>query len=299
MSTLTRGQPAPARDRAAVMGHSRAWWSKRLLVMLTYAVLILGSVMFLIPLAWMLSTSLKRLDQIFIYPIQWIPKPFVWSNYPQVFEKVPFWRYTINTMTITALGVIGSLLGSSFAAYSFARLRYPGKRFFFFVMLSTLMVPSWVTLIPSFVMFKTFGWLDTYLPILVPAFFATPFNTFLLRQFFLTIPLELEDAARIDGASTLRIFWNIILPLAKPALGTIAIFAFFYYWNDFLGPLIYLQSQDKFPISLGISAFVSEQTNNYALMMAAATMALAPPVILFFVAQRLFIQGVVVTGVKG
>jgi ABC-type glycerol-3-phosphate transport system permease component len=253
----------------------------------------------LVPLIWTVSTSLKPLDQIFVYPIKWIPEPFVWQNYPDVFRRVPFLRYTINTGVITFFGVIGSLLGSSLAAYSFARLRYPGKRWLFLIMMSTLMVPGWATLIPSFIMFKSFRWLDTYLPILVPAFFATPFNTFLLRQFFLTIPPELEDAGRIDGASTLRIFLSIILPLAKPALATIAVFAFFHYWNEFIGPLIYLQSQNKFPISLGISSFVSEQTNNYALMMAAATMALIPPLVLFFAAQRIFIQGVVVTGVKG
>lgn len=299
MRLSTQASQRAAQDQRTFLGRSTGWWRKALGTVLTYIVLSIGAIAFVIPFAWMLSTSLKPLDQIFIYPIQWIPRPFVWANYPQVFEMVPFLTYTINTVIITVLGVIGSLLGSSFAAYSFARLRYPGKNMLFFVMLATLMVPSWVTLIPTFVMFKTFGWLNTYLPILVPAFFATPFNTFLLRQFFLTIPTELEDAARIDGCSTLRIFLSIILPLAKPALATIAIFAFFYYWNDFLGPLIYLQSQDKFPISLGIATFVSEQSNNYALMMAAATMALAPPILLFFVAQRLFIQGVVITGVKG
>ncbi|HSH77527.1 MAG TPA: carbohydrate ABC transporter permease [Herpetosiphonaceae bacterium] len=286
---------ASARRRTS----ARPDWRSVAKLAATYTVLVVGSILFLIPLIWTVSTSLKPLDQIFVYPIKWIPEPFVWSNYPDVFRRVPFLQYTINTIIITTFGVIGSLLGSSLAGYSFARLRFPGKRWMFRIMLATLMVPGFVTLIPSFIMFKSFGWLDTYLPILVPAFFATPYNTFLLRQFFLTIPPELEDAARIDGASTYRIFWSIILPLAKPALTTIAIFAFFYYWNEFLGPLIYLQSESKFPISLGISAFVSEHTNNYALMMAATTMALIPPLVLFFVAQRVFIQGVVVTGVKG
>jgi ABC-type glycerol-3-phosphate transport system permease component len=299
MSITSPTRPTAARAPERRITRARTAWWRIVKLAVTYMVLVAGSILFLIPLAWTVSTSLKPLDQIFVYPIKWIPEPFVWSNYPEVFRRVPFLRYTINTIIITTFGVIGSLLGSSFAAYSFARLRFPGKRWLFLVMLATLMVPGWVTLIPSFIMFKTFGWLDTYLPILVPAFFATPFNTFLLRQFFLTIPPELEDAGRIDGASTLRIFWSIILPLAKPALATIAIFAFFSYWNEFLGPLIYLQSESKFPISLGISAFVSEHSNNYALMMAATTMALLPPLILFFAAQRVFIQGVVVTGVKG
>jgi multiple sugar transport system permease protein len=295
MSATARPSPATAISRPRA---SRSWMRVARLT-LTYIFLSAGSVLFLVPLIWTVSTSLKPLDQIFVYPIKWIPEPFVWQNYPDVFRRVPFLRYTINTTIITAFGVAGSLLGSSLAAYSFARLRYPGKRWLFLIMLSTLMVPGWATLIPSFIMFKSFRWLDTYLPILVPAFFATPFNTFLLRQFFLTIPPELEDAGRIDGASTFRIFTSIILPLAKPALATIAVFAFFHYWNEFIGPLIYLQTQSKFPISLGISSFVSEQTNNYALMMAAATMALIPPLVLFFAAQRIFIQGVVVTGVKG
>jgi len=288
-----------ARIEPRFLRRTSGWWWKTLRITLTYAILATGSVCFLIPFVWMLSTSLKQLDQIMVYPIQWIPAPFVWSNYSKVFEAVPFLQYTFNTVIITSFGIIGSLLGSSLAAYSFARLRYPGKKILFFVMISTLMIPSWVTLIPSFILFRTLGWLDTYLPILVPAFFATPFNTFLLRQFFLTIPTELEDAARIDGCSTLRIFWSIILPLAKPALATISIFAFFYYWNNFLDPLIYIQSQSKFPISVGIALFAGEQSSNYALMMAAATMALTPPRILFFLTQRFFIQGVVVTGVKG
>ncbi len=294
MSATIRGQ-----SRAVRVPRRSRTWKQIVRLILTYIFLSAGSVLFLVPLIWTISTSLKPLDQIFVYPIKWIPEPFVWQNYPDVFRRVPFLRYTINTVVITFFGVIGSLFGSSLAAYSFARLRYPGKRWLFLIMMSTLMVPGWATLIPSFIMFKSFRWLDTYLPILVPAFFATPFNTFLLRQFFLTIPPELEDAGRIDGASTLRIFLSIILPLARPALTTIAVFAFFYYWNEFIGPLIYLQSQSKFPISLGISSFVSEQTNNYALMMAAATMALIPPLVLFFAAQRIFIQGVVVTGVKG
>jgi len=162
-----------------------------------------------------------------------------------------------------------------------------------------MMVPAWVTMIPHFILFKWLGWLDTYLPILVPAYFAVPFYTFLLRQFFLGIPLDLEDAARIDGCSSFGIYWRIFLPLAKPALATTAIFSFFYYWNDLLYPLIYLQSQDKFPVPMGIATFRGEQYANFALMMAASTMALAPLLIVFFLAQRLFIQGVVITGVKG
>lgn len=269
------------------------------LKIVTYLVLVVGSIAFLLPFAWMVTTSLKTRQQIFTFPVQWIPHPFVWHHYVELFEVAPFARYIWNTVILTFFGVLGSVTGSSIAAYAFARLRFPGRNALFFVMLSTLMVPAWATIIPQFIMFGKLGWLDTYLPILVPGFFALPFNTFLLRQFFLTIPVELEDSARIDGAGSMRIFTTIVLPLSKPALVMVGLFAFLYYWNEFLGPLIYLQSQDKFPLSLGIVNFVGEQSGNYALMMAAATVAMAPCVLLFFLAQRWFIQGVVITGVKG
>ena len=194
---------------------------------------------------------------------------------------------------------MGNLFGSSLAAYGFARFRFPGRTFLFVVMLSTLMVPAWVTMIPTFIIFKELGWLNTYLPLLVPHFFAQPFYTFLLRQFFLGIPKEIDEAARIDGASTLRVFWQIYLPLSQPALITVAIFSFFYHWNELLMPLIYLQSQEKFPVALGIASFSSDQYQDFALMMAAALIAMAPLLFIFFIAQRLFIQGVVMTGVKG
>lgn len=280
------------------------FWSRRRKLrmqnhLLTYLVLIPGTLLFLYPLLWMISTSLKPKHQIFTYPIEWIPDTWMWSNYGEVFNQVPFWTYTVNTAIITVIGVVGTLFGSSLAAYGFARFRFPGKDALFVLMLSTMMVPIWVTLIPSFLMFRWFGWLNSYLPILVPAFFAQPFYTFLLRQFFMTVPIDLEDAARIDGANRLQIFLNIMLPLSRPALATVAIFAFFFYWNEFLLPLIYIQDQSKFPISVGISAFVSEYRSDFALMMAASGMALAPPMIVFFLAQRYFIQGFVLSGVKG
>ncbi|QDP95374.1 carbohydrate ABC transporter permease [Microlunatus elymi] len=265
----------------------------------SYALLLVGAATFLLPFAWMLSTSLKTPDEIYAYPIKWIPKHPQWHTYADLFADGSFLRYILNTILITVLGVTFSLVGSSFAAYAFARLRFPGRDAMFFVMLATIMVPAWATVIPSYVMFGLLGWLDTYLPILVPALFATPFNTFLLRQFFLSIPRELEDAAKVDGAGTLRCFVTIVLPLAKPALIIVALFAFLFYWNEFLGPLIYLSSQDKFPISLGIMNFAGEKSQDFASMMAAATVAMAPCVVLFFIAQRWFVQGVVITGVKG
>ena len=287
--------PKHRRRRMVVGGHRQT----DLEVVFIYAQLGFGAVILLIPFFWMLSTSLKPLDEVYAYPIKWIPSRLVWMNYVEVFTKAKFGRYMINTAFLTVMGIIGSLLGSSIAAFSFARLRFRGKNTLFLLMLSTMMVPGWVTMIPTFVVFKSLGWLNTYKPLLVPAFFAQPFYTFLLRQFFMGVPLDLEDAARIDGCSTLRIFLQIMLPLAKPALGTVAIFAFFSYWNMLLGPLIYLQTQDKMTISVGILSFRSEQYANFANMMAASCISMAPCLLLFFVAQRMFIQGVVITGVKG
>jgi multiple sugar transport system permease protein len=304
MATTLRPRPASTSDRRR--RHAESSFSSgvrsradRVRATISYVVLGVGSISFIMPFIWMLTTSLKTDDQIYSYPIQWIPKPFVWHTYVELFQEGPFLRYIANTMILAFFGVVFSLLGSSVAAYAFARLRFPGKDVMFFIMLATVMIPSWVTLIPSFILFGKLGWLDTYLPILVPALFATPFNTFLLRQFFMSIPQELEDAAKVDGAGTVRCFVLIVLPLAKPALIIVGLFAFLYYWNEFLGPLIYLSSDDKFPISLGILNFAGEQSQNYALMMAAATVALAPCVILFFIAQRWFVQGIVITGVKG
>lgn len=265
----------------------------------SYLILTLGSVAFLVPFWWMVSTSLKTPEEVYAYPIRWIPATPQWQNYSELFTDGPFLRYLLNTVLITFVGVSFSLIGSSFAAYAFARLRFPGRDVLFFIMLATIMVPAWATVIPSFIMFGLLGWLDTYLPILAPAIFATPFNTFLLRQFFLSIPRELEDAAKVDGASTLRCFLTIVLPMSKPALVIVALFAFLFYWNEFLTPLIYLSTQDKFPISLGIMNFAGEKAQDYAGMMAAATVAMAPCVVLFFIAQRWFVQGIVITGVKG
>lgn len=265
----------------------------------SYLVLLLGTAILALPFVFQISTSLKTLDQVFIWPIQWIPTPVLWSNYPEVFREIPFLQYIMNTIYITAFGVVGSLAGSALAAYPFARMRFPGRNLLFILMLATLMVPAWVTLIPQFLLFRFFGWMDTYYPFIIPAFAANPFYTFLIRQFFMTIPIELDQAAKIDGAGSFRILTQILLPLAKPALATVGIFAFLGYWNEFLGPLIYLSTPSKFTIAVGIAYFQGEFRTNFPLMMAAATMAMIPPVVLFFLAQRLFIEGVAMTGIKG
>jgi multiple sugar transport system permease protein/sn-glycerol 3-phosphate transport system permease protein len=264
-----------------------------------YATMWLGAVIFLIPMAFMVSTSLKTMDQVFIWPIQWIPQPPQWANYELVFKEAPFFRYILNTLIITVFGIMGNLISSALVAYPFARMRFPGRNTLFMVLLATMMVPGWVTLIPTYILFKWFGWVDTFLPLIVPAFVANPFYTFLLRQYMMTIPFELEDAAKIDGANSFRIWWQILLPLCKPALGTVAIFAFFYHWNEFLTPLIYLNSQSKFTLAVGIASFQGEFTTQFPLLMAASIMALIPPVMVFFFTQKLFVQGVVMSGLKG
>ncbi len=267
---------------------------------LIYAVLLAGTVILMTPFFWMLSTSLKSMDEVQTWPITWIPAHLLWENYLDVFQRTPFARYLLNSVLIATGGIIGTVIGSALAGYGFARLRFPGRDFLFFVNLTTLMLPAWVVIVPHFMMFKWFGWLDTYLPFIVPAFFGNPFHIFLFRQSFLGVPRELEDAARIDGCSTLRIFLQIFIPLSRPVVATVGIFAFYYYWNDLLYPLVYLQSQLKFPVSLGLRMFQGSNAGmiHYPRMMAASMIAMLPPVILFLLAQRLFVQGVVITGVE-
>jgi multiple sugar transport system permease protein len=266
---------------------------------IVYILLIVGGVFVSIPFVWMVSTSLKTLGQTFHFPPKWIPSPVVWSNYADVFDALPFFAYFRNTAVIAVLSVLGLLLSSSLAGYSFARLRWRGKSVLFMIVLSTMMLPAQVTMIPRFVLFRYLDWIDTYLPLIVPAWFGTAFQIFLLRQFFQTIPHEMDEAARMDGCSTLGIYWRIILPLSKPALMTGALFAFQYRWNQFLEPLIYLNTHSKFTLALGLRLFQSSYSTNWNLLMAASTMAMLPVLLAFYFGQRRFIQGVVITGVKG
>jgi multiple sugar transport system permease protein len=221
-------------------------------------------------------------------------------NYPEALTQLPFARYTFNTLLITALTMAGVLLTSSLAAYGFARLRFPGRDAIFMVLLSTLMLPYAVIMIPQYIMFKYLGWIDTYLPLIVPHWFGGGiFNIFLLRQFFRTIPADLTDAARMDGANELRIYGQVILPLAGPALAVVAIFTFINTWNDFLGPLIILSTQSKYTIALGLSSFKGLYSTQWQYLMAASTVMIVPIIVLFFFTQRYFVQGIVMTGTKG
>ncbi|MDH7601653.1 MAG: carbohydrate ABC transporter permease [Armatimonadota bacterium] len=268
-------------------------------IVLAYAALIIGSIISLIPFFWMVTSSFKDPSKVFADPPQWWPKPWLWSNYAKAFEKMPFALYTWNTVKITATCLVGQLLSCSLVAFGFARMRFPGRDILFIVLLSTMMLPAQVTMIPVFKIFATLGWYDTFLPLTVPAFFGSAFFVFLLRQYFMTIPHEMDEAARIDGASTWQVYWRVLLPQAKPALATVAIFSFMAHWNDFLGPLIYLSTPAKRTLALGLYAFQGQYSTDWNYLMAASTVVMLPLLILFFAAQKYFIQGVVISGVKG
>jgi multiple sugar transport system permease protein len=265
-----------------------------------HSVLIVLSAMFALPLVWMVGTSFKTAGQALTLPVVWWPHPFLWSNYPQLFASLPMWRFFLNTFVYAAGTIVGVCLSSSLVAYGFSRLRWPGRNAVFYVMLMTLILPFVCTLIPLFVMYKRFGWIGTYLPLEVPTFFGSSvFSTFLFRQFFMTIPQSLSDAARVDGASELYIYSRIIMPLAKPALAAVILFQFIYCWNDFLGPLVYISNQNSYPLSLGLDLILGDYTTNWSWVMAGATAATVPIVILFFLTQRTFVQGIAITGTKG
>lgn len=301
-SVLTRERAVALRPVQVATGGFWASRRRRAVVqqVLVYLTLGIGSVLVLLPFVWMVSTSLKDLAQVFLFPPVWIPNPVRWDNYIKAATIVPFGRFYLNTVIITGVSIVGIMLSSSLAAYAFGRLRWPGRNIMFVVVLATMMLPTQVTLIPQFIIFRWLKWIDTFLPLIVPAVLGSAFQIFLLRQFFMTIPLEMDEAARIDGCGVLGIYWRIILPLSKPALATGAIFAFRYRWDQFLEPLIFLNSPNNYTLSLGLRLFqTTGDTTSWHYLMAASCMAMLPVLIVFFLGQRYFVQGVVVTGVKG
>ena len=264
-----------------------------------FILLVVFALFFILPFLWIVSTSLKGDTQIFTIPPQWIPDAFHWENYIKVFERMPFLIYLKNSVFISVVTIIGTVLSSSLVAYSFACLNWPGRNALFVFILATMMLPFQVTMIPLFVLFKEFGWLNTFKPLTIPAFFGGgAFNIFLLRQFFLTIPKDLIDSARIDGCSELRIYWKIVLPLAKPALATVAILTFMFTWNDFIGPLIYLSDKMKGTLALGLGMFVGQHVTEWSLLMAASVMMMIPMIAIFFFFQKYFIQAFTMSGLK-
>lgn len=267
-------------------------------VLLSYSVLIAIAVTTLVPFAWMVSTSLKAQSQVFLIPPQWIPDPVLWSNYADMMAAMPFGRYLFNSLFIAATVTLLELATSSLAGYSFARLRFPGRDRLFLLYLATLMIPGQVTLIPNFIVMRILGWIDTYYALIIPAAFSA-FGTFLLRQFFLTIPYELEDAAKIDGAGYFGTYWRIILPLAKPALTTLAIFTFMAQWNSFLWPLIVTNSPEMRTLTVGLRMFQGQYLTRWPLLMAGTVFSLIPILTIYVIGQKYFVRGIALTGLAG
>ncbi len=266
-------------------------------------ILLAGGITFLIPFFWLVSTSLKAPGREFTFPPQWIPRPAVWSNYPNtLFGVLPFYLFFRNTLVICVVSLVGVLLSSSLVAFGFARIRFTGRETLFIVLLSTMMLPEIVTMIPTFILFRMLGWIDTWYPLTVPSFFGGgAFNIFLLRQFFMTIPYDLDEAAKMDGASNYRIWWQIMLPLSKPVLATIAVLNFMGDWNAFMRPLIYITTLNKQMLGVGLAFFrgLSSGYSKWNFMMAASTMMTVPIIVLFFLTQRYFVKGIVMSGIAG
>lgn len=261
--------------------------------------LMMGAVIMALPFIWMILTSLKTNAEVFAFPPRWLPEAPRWSNYSDVMQAMPFGWFVFNSFKIAVLAVIGQLLSCSLAAYAFARIEFVGRDALFLIVLATLMVPGVVTLIPVFILMRELGWLNTHYPLIVPNFLGSAFGIFLLRQFFLGIPSDLEDAARIDGASRFGIYRFIFLPLAKPALATLGVFVFMGAWNDLLGPIIYLVDYDKMTLTVGLAFFRGQYTTDWPLLMAGAMISVVPIIALYLVAQRYFVAGVAISGLKG
>ncbi len=284
---------------ALVPSHSIRW-RRRLGRGLVYGLLIAGAVVMLIPFYWMVISSLMTETEVLSYPPVWIPKVLRFRNYLETWQALPFTTFFRNTIVLTVGRLVPLLLSCSVVAFAFARLRARGRNVLFVVMLSTMMLPFQVTIIPLYIAFAKIHWVNTFKPLIVPSFFGVPFYIFMLRQFFLGIPLELDESARIDGASTFTIFWRIILPLSKPALAAMSIFVFMWSWNDFFLPLIYLQKTDMYPLALGLQLFRSygEYFTRWEYIMAGSVAMAIPPLLVFFFSQRYFVQGVTLTGLK-
>ncbi|MCL6430606.1 MAG: carbohydrate ABC transporter permease [Anaerolineae bacterium] len=290
-----RKQPARGRSFTALVS-----------AIIRHIILVVLAASFMLPFYWMVSSALKDDSQVYTVPPVWVPNPAHWNNFADAWLQYDFNTYMVNTVTRYAVPVtLGVTLSSAIVAYGFARLRWPGRDVLFFICLTTMMVPFQVTMVPLFITFRRLGWLNTYLPLVVPGYFGAPYFIFMLRQFFLTIPEELSDAARIDGAGELGILFRIILPLARPALTVVALFQFMGAWNDYLGPLIYINKDRLYPLALGIQrlrtmlAGVGIAPMAYSYLMAVSTVATVPILIGFFFTQRTFIEGISLTGLKG
>lgn len=277
-----------------------SWLARGFRRTILYAILILVALSMVLPLVWMVSTSLKEPQSVFTLPIQWIPRPITWWNYMEIWRVVPFFHFFVNSVVVALCVTGGHVFSSACAAYAFARLNFPGRDRLFFAYIATMMIPGTVTIIPVFILMKVFGWIDTYKALIIPGMFVA-FGTFLLRQFFLTIPKDLEDAAKIDGASAFRIFWSVILPVSKPALAALTLATFMGNWQSFMWPLLVVDSVEKKTLPIGLAYFqelYQYASPNWPLLMAGSVVTMLPIVLLFVFNQRFFLQGIRLSGVQ-
>ena len=299
---MSRAELSLATADEKIPWHLNVWQSRKLQARVSavvgHIILLSGAITMIVPFIWMLSTSLKAPGQTFVYPPQFVPDPLVFENYPNMWQALTFGQFFVNSLNIASLSTIGQLITCSMGAFAFSVLKFRGRDLLFLALLATLMVPYQVTLIPTFILFSKLGWVGTHLPLWVPAFWGGAFGTFLLRQFYLTIPMDLAESARIDGANIFQIFRHIYLPLSKPAMATLAIFTFMWSWNDLLNPLIYVSRLDQLTLTVGMSLFQNQYGGKWTLMMAAAVVSILPILIIFFMAQKYFIRGIALTGVK-
>ncbi len=295
MSVRTRALPTPgARRWAKFLRHT-------LPDIISYLWLSLIGLLFFIPFLWLIITALKPLGQVFTMPLTWIPHPIMWSNFRAALTHpgFPFFRFAYHSLYYSVGSTIGVVIASAMAAYAFARIPFRGRGFWFAITLATMMIPYVVTMIPTYLIFKWLGWIGSYKPLIIPSYGGSAFYIFMLRQFMMTLPWDLSDAARVDGASEAGILLRIMLPLMKPALLVVVVFNFMGCWNDFMGPIIYLNNGDLFPLSVGLFAFLTRSGYYWNLLMAASLVVTLPMVVIFFLAQRQFIEGITMTGLKG
>ncbi len=296
-------QPTAARRgrmlrRTAQVGEDYERNRPRWLQTVVLILLIVGAAIYAFPFFWMISTSLKIPENIYLDPPQWIPDPVAWSNYVDIFDVGPVWSWIYNSTLITVVSVVARTLSSVLVAYGFARFNFPGSRVLFLLLLSSLMLPGHVTIIPRFLMFRDWQWLDTYWPLIAPNFFGAAFSVFLIRQFLMTLPRELDEAAEIDGATSWDILWRLLVPLSKPVIATVAVFTFIDQWNDFFEPFIFLSTPQKLTLAVGIRWFRTQYETQFHLMMAISVVAVLPIIIAFLFTQKYFIRGIALTGLK-
>lgn len=272
---------------------------KRFKRLMVYICLSIISAIFIFPFIWLISTSFKEFSEASSLSLDLIPKKIVWQNYVDIFERAPFGRYLVNTLFLAVINVVGQLLTCSLVAYSLSHIDWKGKKILFPIIMASILLPFQVTMIPLYIIYNKLKMVGTYLPLILPSFFAAPIYVFLMRQFFLTLPSSLVQAARIDGASHLRVYSTVVVPLSKPVFMAITVFTFLNTWSDFMGPLIYLNKPELYTVSIGLKSYIGEHNTEWNYVMAASAVATVPIVILFFFAQKQFIEGISMTGIKG